>query len=168
MLDVNLGLNPSERERIRVVPKAVSERTGTAGFAKAPLQENTGVGRIPETSRADDSAVETIRLDDYFGSLGIYPDLVKIDVEGHEWKVLKGMRGLFEGRRPQALLVEVHGFYLSPDESSQLKHGVSAELSNAGYTLTRLESGRFVPAGDPGSWKERVHILARLPGVTPD
>jgi FkbM family methyltransferase len=53
--------------------------------------------------------VETVTLDDYVSTGGGQPpDVVKIDVEGAELEVIKGMTGLLSARRP-LLICELHG-----------------------------------------------------------
>lgn len=72
--------------------------------------------------------------------LGVTPDVVKIDVEGAEWNVLKGLFGDGDGgARPRALMVEVcetntRGFGYRPSEMCHWLHarGYSLELSHDG------------------------------------
>lgn len=48
--------------------------------------------------------VATTTLDDYFLARNIQPDLMKIDVEGHEWEVLNSGQELLKSVRPKLLL----------------------------------------------------------------
>jgi len=50
---------------------------------------------------------QLIRERIYYKENGVYPDLVKIDVEGPEFKVLIGMRQLLTNYKPK-LLIEIH------------------------------------------------------------
>lgn len=51
--------------------------------------------------------VETRAGDDLCGSLGFRPDVIKIDVEGHEVKVLEGLRATIRDGKPLVFL-EIH------------------------------------------------------------
>lgn len=65
-------------------------------------ENNNGTARIVENGE-DGIPAETVRLDD----LQLPdPDFVKIDVEGHELRVLKGMQGILERCKPD-LWIEV-------------------------------------------------------------
>lgn len=50
----------------------------------------------------DRKIIETVRLDDYLPTVN--PDLVKIDVEGHELDCLLGMSNMLERSRPRVLI----------------------------------------------------------------
>ena len=92
--------------RIAVRPVALGDEPGTAKIwttAGANIGWNTMVpGFMEATSERQEVCVPVERLDDYCEREGVGAiSLVKIDVEGFELPVLRGMRRLFEtGRRP--------------------------------------------------------------------
>lgn len=88
----------SLQERIELFPMAASDHDGEAMFRIVP-------GNRSEGSLGPDGtlAVRTIRLD----SLGIVPDLIKIDVEGNEYAVLSGARQTLTVYHP-SVLVALH------------------------------------------------------------
>jgi hypothetical protein len=51
----------------------------------------------------------TISLDDFAKSMAVAPDLIKIDVEGAELQVLRGMQGILANCRPH-VWVEFHAW----------------------------------------------------------
>ena len=79
-------------------------------------------------------AVQTMRLD----SLGIVPDLIKIDVEGNEYSVLCGARETLRAHHP-IVLVALH----TGDSSCR---DLLAEL---GYAVSEIASGELL-ARKPG------------------
>jgi hypothetical protein len=87
-------------------------------------------------------------LDSYFAELPLH--FVKLDVEGAEAKVLRGMRLLLRERRP-ALAVEFH---------TEDGWAGRRELLDAGY---RLESVEGDPV-DAGPKAARVYQCLALPG----
>jgi FkbM family methyltransferase len=97
--------------------------------------------------------VDATSLDAFFDADEPQPALVKIDVEGAEAQVLKGMRRLLQTARP-ALAIEFH------DEAGWVGR---RELLDAGYDL-------YTPAGvrlDPARDVERVYHCIALPREHP-
>ena len=108
---------------------AVAERRGTAVLHSGPTTtEFSIVG-----GGGDELSVPTVSLDDYFA--GTRLDLVKIDVEGAEELVLRGMTRLLAEERP-TLLIELHGG----------QPGARALLEQAGYAIEPIDGERFVSA----------------------
>jgi Methyltransferase FkbM domain len=87
-------------------------------------------------------------------------DLLKIDVEGAELDVLKGMSGIPEDKRPRIVFVEVHGFLHAAAEA-QFAASVEGLLSRAGYTLSELSTDGEVPARPSAVWPGRLHVVGR-------
>jgi FkbM family methyltransferase len=74
--------------------------------------------------------LEIVSLDDDVRALGIAPDLLKIDVEGYEYEVLAGARGLLRERKP-AICLELHLDLL--ERRGQSPGDVLGELQSHGY-----------------------------------
>jgi len=75
----------------------------------------------------------------------IVPDLVSLDVEGHELAVLRGFN--LDAERPKLFIVELKEFnFMSP-----LSHPVAAYLYEHSYTLIAKSplDGFFIDAADP-------------------
>jgi hypothetical protein len=77
--------------------------------------------------------VEATTIDAIISCQGLAPDLIKIDVEGAELRVLRGMSELLRSNRPLAIVVEYWppGTILAGPESAELpalleEHGFRA------------------------------------------
>lgn len=160
-LDANVRLN-GWSDRIRVVGKAVSDRSGTVPF-HAPFGElPTSASLAPGGFRGvagEVIQVESVRLDDEVGDLPV--DLVKIDVEFFEHDVIRGMPELLRRRRP-ILIVECH-----PDGPVQEVEDLLAPL---GYRFVHLRPGATavvldrIDASMPGASR---NIVCVQPGTAP-
>jgi FkbM family methyltransferase len=136
-LERNITLN-GFGERITIVPEAVSDSEGMVKFFET-RKDNWGVGRIfsygDSVDRSNDYAVSTNTLDNFVSELGM-PDVVKIDVEGAEWLVLKGATSTLADRHAPDLLIEFH-----PGEIETLGGSMEdciVQLLEWGYTQYQL------------------------------
>jgi FkbM family methyltransferase len=86
---------------IDVVPVACGDHDGRMSLYLAG-PSNTGASSL--SPRGGDSVeVDVITLDAYAERTNTRPDLLKIDVEGHEREVLKGARALLDTTRPTVI-----------------------------------------------------------------
>jgi FkbM family methyltransferase len=116
LLTRSAGLGPAGS--ITIVPAACSDHAGTMPLY---LSEpgNTGLTSLIIPSERS-VQVEVITLDEYVARTGVRPDLIKIDVEGHEREVLRGAAELLESGKPTVIaeagsaetieLMESHGY----------------------------------------------------------
>lgn len=144
MLAENVRLN---RDTVRCVPAAVSDEIGRTTIY-APRGENPkassldpsvfgeGVGRSWEPLE-----VETVRLDVFLADEGLAPDLIKVDVEGHEPAVLRGLGEILALHRP-SLLVEV----LDEARAASVRESLEG-LGYRAYEIDETEGPEPLPAG---------------------
>lgn len=131
---------------ITVHDAAVSDRCGVGELllpAEAGWSHLTDRGRHPDTRRA--LRVRLITLDEEIAA-GAFPppDVVKIDVEGSEVAVLRGLATTLRSR-DVTVICELHGMNA---ELVELMHGL-------GYSLQNLDGTAPVSEAGP------VHVLAR-------
>ncbi len=150
----NLRLN--HRENVQALLLAAADKSGrelfqTAKHDLAPEAHLVASATVPEPDPAPKVEVETVSLDDLVFSRGLpRPELLKIDVEESEARVLAGMRRILEECRP-VVVCETHGGEASSE--------VARELRRHRYSLLDLERGETIPAGiapRPG----RLYLLA--------
>ena len=132
-LEMNTGLNDFGR-LVTIIPKAVSALTGTLNFFET-RENNLGVGRVfaygHSAGKSYDYIVPTNTLDYFISELGM-PGLVKIDVEGAEWLVLKGASNTLARSDAPDFLIEFH-----PGEVTALGGSIDecmAQFSRNGFT----------------------------------
>ncbi len=144
-------------QHVHPIPAAVSDYTGRARFLAHP---SSAMGKVEGSAGRSDIypeaiEVECLSLDDFvFARCNPPPDLVKIDIEGGEGKVLLGMARLLS-EHPSILLVELHG----PEAAA----AVLRTLQDRPYRLHHLQAG--YPPLDPARflpWK--TYLLALPPG----
>jgi FkbM family methyltransferase len=138
-------------ENVVVVPEAVSAASGERllhirSAALAKLVEDD-----PEPGSAE--RVPATSIDDFVSTHpDLIPDVLKIDVEGHEVEVLSGMRKTLSQHSP-VIVCEMHGRNAS----------VQSSLAEFGYTLEVLDGTGELEHAPP--W---VHVVARPVGGSHD
>lgn len=148
-------------ENVTVVPAALTDHDGWMTFltrgsleGRLDLQEGPGADRGDERhGSGQELLVPVASLDSWLSLVDRpAPTLVKIDVEGAEVGVLRGMRRTLAEARP-TIIVELHG----------TREAVLDELDAAGYEHAPIE--RDVPSREAPWW---AHILARPRASEPD
>lgn len=96
---------------VRIWPVALSETTGKAQFSFAePATCNQGMGSLVNRHNSvvgQEIEVETWSLDDFLREKQVgRVDIMKVDIQGAEWLLLKGGQCFFTERGPD-LLIEV-------------------------------------------------------------
>jgi len=141
----NVLLN--EVTNVEIIRKAVGAQAGTI-----EIVNNSGGALGPRNPGVEVLPVEMIALDDFF--TGRVPDLLKIDVEGFEYEVLKGASRCLEARPKIAL--EFHCFQytdpsahvarvleLLPTEGYEFKIAFEAGDELVDYQVTRDSPARL-------------------------
>jgi FkbM family methyltransferase len=96
-----LRANTERTPSVTRFPRAVSDTDGTRTLTRpdhqplfSTLEENWGeIGRHNPAFRGpkQTSTVQTLKLDTLIKTLGLVPDILKVDVEGHELAVFEGL-----------------------------------------------------------------------------
>jgi FkbM family methyltransferase len=106
---------------------AVADVNNRGFFKKG---ESNAVGEL--VSECGEILVDVVSLDEFCVTENLFPDFMKIDVEGAELKVLKGARTVLSKKRP-TLVIATH--------SNQLFVECREFLSNLGYFLEKIPKG---------------------------
>lgn len=83
--------------------------------------------------------VEVITLDDFLENKP-YPDIIRMDLEGYEYQVIRGMKKILEKQLPLTLFMEFHFDFLAREESIEILQtlkGAGFEIADATFeTMT--------------------------------
>ncbi len=139
LLQRNVELNG--RTNVQMHNMAIASTSGVASYARdSSLPRSTlrldltGSERPPETT----ATVRSVSLDDFFADREP-PDVLKIDVEGAEREVLRGMTGLLSEARP-LLFLEIHPHRLGAFKTSTAD--ILSVLREARYDLAAIQDMR--------------------------
>jgi len=138
----NVQLNGFKQVEVRNI--ALGEKTGTLTFAFP--EKDPGRGTADELIREQilkepgsrTTEVEVDTLDNLITSAGLpIPDFAKVDVEGLELNVLRGMYKTLTAHRPE-LFIEVHG--ADTRAKTENIRQVASFLLSLGYKIHHVES----------------------------
>ena len=116
-------------QNIVPVNKAITDRNGSVTMFLSSSHYMASVDVNWATDKGGEMEVPAVSLDFYFGSLGKYPDFIKMDIEGGGVVALKGMRNCIIKHEP-VLLLESH----TPAEDM----AIGQALSLAPYNVYRV------------------------------
>ena len=128
----NVALNGLER-RIEVQGKAVSNDQGSVTLGV--VGKLSGANSVIDTSIHDRSAfqrqvtVETVSLDQLFASPLADAVCIKVDVEGHECKVLEGAEAMLKANRA---VIQIEGYVGGAPSGRKLEELGYRRLTNIG------------------------------------
>ena len=117
---------------------AVSDSEGQVFHQDSPV--GNAVLKIIETNETNDPdiiPVKSLTLDNYFEKMQVFPGFIKIDVEGAEMKVLKGMKQILV--KGPKVLIEIHPRELTEFNSSEQE--VCDWLQSFDYSWSVIENG---------------------------
>lgn len=169
LLAKNVGINGYRN--VTLINRAVSDRTGTEALFLG--KDNLGDHRIYDSHDGRDAVrVESVRLDGYFAGFDREIALVKMDIQGAEYRAVKGMESLLT-RNPAVVLVTE--FWPGGLARSGIEPQAYLDLlSGLGFaSFVEIDEGKGTVRGiDPAdllavrSWEDEDHtdlICARHP-----
>ncbi len=127
---------------VEVHAEAVADTEGSLTLARS--QYNTGDHRLVNGSARGGVTVDVIALAPWLDSRGIEPDVIKMDVQGAEPLVIKGMSGLLDGARPLAILLEFAPAMLRAAKSDPVEFLL--QLTRSGFSLELIDERTGVRA----------------------
>jgi FkbM family methyltransferase len=139
---------------IRVVESACGEQAGTASLHLSTETTNSGLSSLrPDVlpSSALRLEVSVVTLDGYCRENELRPDVIKIDVEGHEEQVLLGAESMLGGGVPCYVICE-----LVPERAPA--EDLLAVMSRHGYTACSIEDDGRLTALRPLPFQNVVFV----------
>ena len=143
--NIKRHIDLNDVRNVRLWQIALSDTTGYAGFRPS---KHSSMGTV--TSETDASIMVGLATLDSFVDDQIIapPDVVKVDIEGHELQLLQGAKGTIARYSP-ILFIEFH--------STEKKASCHRFLENYGYSVTNIES----VGNDPEHYSRMVCALPR-------
>ena len=138
---------PNAELRVEIQEKAVADVAGTIDFfMEADFGETSSLVQCHSNSQARRIPVAVVTLDQEIAARGIHRiDMLKIDAEGYDLRVLLGARGLLEAQRIGAVQFEYNAPWATAGSTLSFAFQL---LAGTGYRVFLLKAGglyRFDP-----------------------
>jgi FkbM family methyltransferase len=141
-----LSRNVGRLENVRAHSLAVASESGTSdlldfGYCDSALNTLMGSARVPEAERrrlrGTTYGVPCVTLDEFLLAAGLMPDIIKLDAEGSELSILRGMRRILAEGSPM-VTVETGDYegMLSPATTASVDF-----LDTFGYRCLEYSNG---------------------------
>jgi len=131
LLSKNVQLN--KLMQVQPLNQAVFSHAGEITISVPDDQPNSGNGSACIAKGVQQFRVSAISLDAFCEKFTVRPDVIKMDVEGAEYEVLRGAEQVIAQFRPK-LLIELHHF-----DGNLAAHPVPDLVSGWGYHIDWLE-----------------------------
>ena len=162
-----LSLAFGRMQNVQLEHLALSDKPGkmTLHIPESTSGSSPGATLEMRDDNTTDTEVTVTTLDDYFLPKKIYPNLIKIDVEGHELALLKGGQNLLGNHHP-ILMIEIENRHLNMGTCQD----VIAYVENLGYKswfynhTNELVSAKYFDADihqkvEPGRyWAKKTYV----------
>ena len=140
LLEKNLFINKSKN--VKIYHAAITDYSGVVSYSntlRLPSPILTVSTRISNNRFSIKKSVKAISLDDFFDANGSKPEIIKIDVEGGEIKVLNGMQKLLDNNLQ--LFLELHPFRLKLNFQSSA-NAIISMLLDKGFLISEIKKMR--------------------------
>lgn len=127
------AIRASKYKNIRIHPFAIGENNSISYFSAPKSLEESGIGFVVESEqqiRSDLLEIRVVKLDTFLDR-EVLPQLIFIDVEGFEIKVLRGAREIILKSQP-SLILEASPKLLK--RNGYTINNLSSEIADLGYT----------------------------------
>ncbi|MBN3870641.1 FkbM family methyltransferase [Nostoc sp. JL33] len=138
ILQKNVALN--KHSNVELLEYAVSDENSDLALSLSP--DNKGDHRTYKNNNFNKEkihyTVKGIQLDSYFEGLNVYPNIIKMDIQGFEYFALKGMKNLIIENPNVVLLTEFWPFGLKASglESPVLFYN---QLEELGFEIFKID-----------------------------
>jgi FkbM family methyltransferase len=145
VLNNNFIHNNIDTERAKCINADVSASSGKIKFYKSEASDNSSVLPHPNAGTLEQLEVSSVSLDDLLKKEQYKSLFIKIDTEGHEMEVLKGLSSTFNICGDITILLEMNPKMLRIDGTSSGE--IIALLHDKGFSMFAIDDkeARFYP-----------------------
>jgi FkbM family methyltransferase len=132
----------TDTNRVTICPVALADQPGTATFYANGDSNGTTDSLVERTADAVPHQVEIRRGDEFLQRFP--PNVIKIDVEGFELEVLRGLRDVLSSPDLRSVMIEVHFGILSDRGLTDAPAELVILLRRVGMAISWVDSSHLV------------------------
>lgn len=151
----NISLN-GLGDMIEVVEKVVSDKTGYSEFIAEDISEYS---HITSNKTANSLSLPSVRLDDFCRNKKIsFVDIIKIDVEGAEFQVLKGLEDYLKRGKVGTLIIELNR---TNQFFGKRSSGIIEYLRKLNYNVFKFNKNNSLVRIDKIDNNKTINVIAK-------
>lgn len=129
---------------VEIIQKGLSNTEGDAGFLRDDNPDGATSRIAIAGDRSPDELIQ-VTTGDLLIARGVaaVPDVIKIDIEGHEYEALLGMVNLLEASPPRHIFIEVHFFLFERQGRSDVLSEIETFLRKNAYDLAWVDKSHL-------------------------
>ena len=140
-LKKNIELNGYNN--MEVYQLAIGDKNGTASMS---ISSHSNLGSLMDKkdSRIVGSLkVKLVTLDNFLKEKR-FPDFIRMDVEGYEYNIIKGMMNVLKSNKPLKMFIEVHPHIMNKGQTtfvlkSMMEHGFKTKKVTMSFTMPEMK-----------------------------
>lgn len=144
---IKMVLNKQDIKNVTVIEKAMGRSEGTLPLYLSKSTSGHSLNKGIEKYEKDFIVVKIGTLDAFWRNVEMEIDLIKVDVEGFEWDVIKGSKNIMS--RINCWMIEQHVWDLGDEEI--LKRQLESFMIGYDYSVRWLDSKHVLYARQPVS-----------------
>lgn len=114
LFNENIKLNGFKN--IKVIEKGISEKKGKAKIYLSSKSNLCSMIKLSHAGLNKTKEIEITSVDDLVKKYG-FPKLIRMDVEGWEFNIIKGMKKTLDSKRNLNILIELHAHIMPKDQT---------------------------------------------------
>ena len=134
VMDGQRQLNGWPETALSIVPMGLSDESGRQHLIRGSDSGESGFGDWPHREPVGKIEVEVITLDEYCRQVGHFPTVMKIDVEGWEYQVLRGAKATLQNPRLRLIVFEAQ----CDSSGVIMDQRLPALVGESGFTVSHL------------------------------
>lgn len=135
---------------VRLENVALADFDGEADFHVSPEGTDPTNGLSPARPDAAVRKVKVLQGDTYCAAhADLAPNRIKIDVEGYEYEVVRGLQKTLKSGPLRSVFIEVHFATLAQRGMPEAPTKITALLKKSGFDVTWADSGHIVASRPP-------------------
>ena len=141
--NLNRNIKLNKITNMKTYQLAIGDKTGKAKMNISPYSNLSSLVKQKNRRVTETIEVKVTTLDSFLKGKR-HPDFVRMDVEGYEYNILKGMKGILKSKKPIKIFIELHPHIMKKNQTIYVlkilkKHGFETRKVIRSVTVAEMK-----------------------------